>query len=181
MIGAEFNEGDHGVSQRKKGDQRSKEIEVEVMDPSIARQTAKTLQGVLLEKPISKTNPIFSNLRCSAAELISRGFQLWEKYVDIPQVIVGLLDLSIQYVPPPLGRENDPTPAKASSKSMKFTSEVSRKALNHMIILRPVTVVSTLAKEVAMYLASQHVTHFPHSSLPPIQVGGAWGRGFGGC
>ena len=57
----------------------------DIMDPHIARQTAKTLQGILLEKPHAKS-PLHSNLRCSAAELLGRGFQLWEKYVDIPQV-----------------------------------------------------------------------------------------------
>ena len=42
-------------------------------------------QAVLLEKPTART-PLHSNLRCSAAELLGRGFHLWEKYVDIPQV-----------------------------------------------------------------------------------------------
>ena len=95
MIGAEF----HSTSQRAK----KKPVEVkgahkssaqltlsdlEVLDPAIARQTAKTLQAVLLEKPSSKAS-LYSNLRCSAAELIGRGFNLWEKYVDIPQVTVS--------------------------------------------------------------------------------------------
>jgi len=60
-------------------------VELENMDPAIARQTAKTLQAVLLEKPSSKAS-LHSNLRCSAAELIGRGFHLWEKYVDVAQV-----------------------------------------------------------------------------------------------
>jgi hypothetical protein len=48
---------------------------------------------------------------------------------------------------------------------------VAHKALNLMILVRPVTMVATLAKEVAMFLASQHITHAPHSSLQPLQVG----------
>ena len=55
------------------------------MDPNVARLTAKALQNMLLEKPHAKS-PLYSNLRCSSAELLGRGFQLWEKYVDIPQV-----------------------------------------------------------------------------------------------
>ena len=43
------------------------------------------MQSVLLERPSSRA-PLHSNLRCSAAELLGRGFHLWEKYVDIPQV-----------------------------------------------------------------------------------------------
>ena len=47
---------------------------------------------------------------------------------------------------------------------------MAHKALNLMNLVRPVTMVATLAKEVAMFLASQHITHAPHSSLQPLQV-----------
>lgn len=93
MIGAEFSsdidkaqlmrrKSDHGRGGKRMSGQG---IDLENMDPAIARQTAKTLQAVLLEKPGSKAS-LHSNIRCSAAELIGRGFHLWEKYVDIPQV-----------------------------------------------------------------------------------------------
>ena len=79
MIGAEFNN-------EYKGNAHSKNAHPpEVMDRATAALTAKTLQAVLLEKP-SSSSPIHSNLRCSAAELVGRGFPLWEKYVDIQQV-----------------------------------------------------------------------------------------------
>ena len=90
MIGAEFHDAEKAEKRRLMDVQYSgrKELaSVEVMDPAIARQTAKTLQAVLLEKPHSGST-LHSNLRCSAAELLGRGFQLWEKYVDIPQVHV---------------------------------------------------------------------------------------------
>ena len=80
FVGAEFSD----VKHRHKGTEKGAG-EGDIMDPHIARQTAKTLQGILLEKPHAKS-PLYSNLRCSAAELLGRGFQLWEKYVDIPQV-----------------------------------------------------------------------------------------------
>ena len=76
------------------------------------------------------------------------------------QVVMGLLDLVVHY---------NPTSGGANRYS-RFASEVAHKALNLMILLRPVTMVSTLAKEVAMFLASQHITHVPHSSLQPQQV-----------
>ena len=93
MIGAEFSSDiDKAQLMRKKPDHgrggkrmSGQGIDLENMDPAIARQTAKTLQAVLLEKPGSKAS-LHSNLRCSAAELIGRGFHLWEKYIDIPQV-----------------------------------------------------------------------------------------------
>ncbi len=93
MIGAEFHEGDRTPQAKRKHHQDphhhrpgERRVEsVEVMDPGVARRTGKTLQRVLLEKPHSKST-LHSNLRCSAAELLGRGFQLWEKYIDIPQV-----------------------------------------------------------------------------------------------
>ncbi len=87
MIGAEFN-NEH------KGDSHSKTPHPEVMDRATAALTAKTLQAVLLEKP-SSSSPIHSNLRCSAAELVGRGFPLWEKYVDIQQVGVVSYDIPV--------------------------------------------------------------------------------------
>ncbi len=91
MIGAEFNN-------EYKGDAHSKNAHPpEVMDRATAALTAKTLQAMLLEKP-SSSSPIHSNLRCSAAELVGRGFPLWEKYVDIQQVgVVQIYDVVISY------------------------------------------------------------------------------------
>lgn len=82
---------------------------------------------------------------------------------------MALLDLVLQYSPQ---QETHSTKRSSlhSSRSTKFSSEVAKKALNLMIILRPVTMVHTLAKEVSSYLASQHVTHYPHSSVQPVQA-----------
>ena len=86
---------------------------------------------------------------------------------------MALLDLVLQHNSKLLALEsesNKKPSSLSSSKSTKFTSEVARKALNLMIILRPITMVTTLAKEVSSYLACQHVTHYPHSSIQPVQV-----------
>ncbi len=85
---------------------------------------------------------------------------------------MALLDLVLQHssLRQTSGGDSEPSKKLLSSRSIKFTSEVARKALNLMIILRPVTMVNTLAKEVSSFLASQHVTHFPHSSVQPVQV-----------
>lgn len=86
MIGAEFHEGDRTPASRRKSSHEVKSaVPMDVMDPGVARRTGKALQRVLLEKPHAKST-LHSNLRCSAAELLGRGFQLWEKYIDIPQV-----------------------------------------------------------------------------------------------
>ena len=83
---------------------------------------------------------------------------------------MGLLDLVQQYIPPSATIGQGALEGKRSHRSLKFASEVARKALNLMIILKPVTMVTTLAKEVSTYLASQHVTNYPHSSIQPVQV-----------
>ena len=164
MIGAEFgNSGHHHT----KGKQDS-----EPMEPVVARQTAKVLQSVILEKPSNRAS-LSSILRCSAVELMGRGFQLWEKYVDVAEVLVGLLDLAIQdAVPSNQGEEGSSHSRKtAISAQTQFAAEIARRALSLMVTLSPVTTILTLAKEVSLYLGSQHVTHYPHSSLPPPQGG----------
>jgi hypothetical protein len=170
MIGSEFCEGEKlkrrtAYDGNRRG--RGHSAEHEIMDQAVARVTAKTLQAALLEKPSSKA-PLHSNLRCSAAELLGRGFHLWEKYVDIPQVVMGLLDLAVHRHPPDSTHHGT---TGSTNKYTRFASEVAHKALNLMILVRPVTMVATLAKEVAMFLASQHISHAPHSSHQPIQVG----------
>lgn len=99
MIGAEFSDEKQSHHHHHKGAEKgggASTHHIDVMDPHIARQTAKTLQGILLEKPHSKA-PLHSNLRCSAAELLGRGFQLWEKYVDIPQVFFVTRHVTCMY------------------------------------------------------------------------------------
>lgn len=94
---------------------------------------------------------------------------------------MGLLDIVINYIPnSPIkaastqssGSGDMRKTAHSSSRAMKFASDVAQKALNLMAIVRPVTVVSILAKEVTMFLGAQHVTHFPHSTLQQVQVRG---------
>ncbi len=89
---------------------------------------------------------------------------------------MGLLDIVINYIPNSRlsqgGSGDMRKTAHSSSRAMKFASDVAQKALNLMAIMRPVTIVSILAKEVTMFLGAQHVTHFPHSSLLQVQVRG---------
>lgn len=162
MIGAEFGSSSHHTKGRP---------DVEPMDPVVARQTAKVLQSVILEKPSNRAS-LSSILRCSAVELMGRGFQLWEKYVDVAEVLVGLLDLAIQDAAPSTQGEDASSFRKtAISTQTQFAAEIARRALNLMVTLSPVTTILTLAKELSLYLGSQHVTHYPHSSLPPPQGG----------
>ena len=97
---------------------------------------------------------------------MGRGFHLWENYVDVSAVIMGLLDLAVL---PQLTHSSEERVSK-KVRAAKFMAEIARRALNLMVLIRPVTVVTAIAKEVSLYLGTQHGTSFPHSSLPPIQV-----------
>ncbi len=137
----------------------------DILDPATARQTAKCLQGFLLQKPTSKSS-LHSSLRCSAAELIGRGFHLWENYIDVSAVVMGLLDLAIAPGHPSIS--GDPT---KRHRAFKFVAEIARRALNLMVLLRPITIVTAIAKEVSLFLGSSpHGVSSPHSSLPQMQA-----------
>ena len=145
------------------------EEETDILDPSVARQTAKSLQGFLLEKPTSRSS-LYSSLRCSAAELMGRGFHLWENYVDVPAVVMGLLDLAITPGLPSSSSAAGDERAVKKHRAIKFVAEIAKRALNLMVLLRPITVVTALAKEVSLYLVSSSSGSAPHSSLPQMQA-----------
>lgn len=158
LIGAEFS--------KPETMRRSSTAELETMDDAIARQTARSLQNVLLDTKPS----LHTNLRRSAIDLVGRGFHLWEKYLHIPPVLVGLLDLAIQY---PLSKASTAAvnTGDNDSKAKMLTSALARKALITMVMAQPSSIISALAKELSKYLAHSHTTHHPHSSFPiPIGV-----------
>lgn len=159
LIGAEFSKAD--------GSRRRNNVELEMMDDAIARQTARSLQNVLLDAKPS----LHSNLRRSAIDLIGRGFHLWEKYLNVALVLVGLLDLAIQH---PMTKSSmmafNESSDGDSVSSAKLTSSLARKALVTMMMAQPSSVILALAKEVSTYLAHSHTTHHPHSSFP-LQIG----------
>ena len=153
LIGAEFS--------KLAPSRRQSSTELETMDDATARLTARSLQNVLLD-----TKPtLHTNLRRSAIDLIGRGFHLWEKYLNVPLVVVGLLDLAIQY---PLVKVTSQLSGDTDSKQL--TATLARKALSTMIMAQPSIMISTLAKEVSTHLAHSHTTHYPHSSFP-LQIG----------
>ena len=98
---------------------------------------------------------------------MGRGFHLWENYVDVPAVVMGLLDLA--NTPGLPSSTNDEKTAK-KHRAVKFVAEIARRALNLMVLLRPITIVTAIAKEVSLFLVSPYGTSSPHSSLPQIQV-----------
>lgn len=154
LIGAEFS--------KPQTSRRPSMTEFEMMDDTVARQTARSLQNVLIDtKPSLNTN-----LRRSAIDLIGRGFHLWEKYLNVPLVLMGLLDLAILSKTPSQHLDDGDSEGRAKS----LTSSLAHKALITMVMAHPSSIISVLAKEVSKFLANSHTTHHPHSSFP-LQIG----------
>ncbi|XP_062868315.1 WD repeat-containing protein 7 isoform X4 [Trichomycterus rosablanca] len=59
---------------------------------SLARHTCKALTFLLLQSPSPKL-PAHSTIRRTAIDLIGRGFTVWEPYMDVSAVLMGLLEL----------------------------------------------------------------------------------------
>nr|KAF6387611.1 hypothetical protein mMyoMyo1_008085 [Myotis myotis] len=59
---------------------------------SLARHTCKALTFLLLQPPSPKLPP-HSTSRRTAIDLIGRGFTVWEPYMDVSAVLMGLLEL----------------------------------------------------------------------------------------
>ncbi|CAM9308021.1 unnamed protein product [Lampetra planeri] len=59
---------------------------------SLARHTCKALTFLLLQPPSPKLPP-HSTIRRTAIDLIGRGFTVWEPYMDVSAVLMGLLEL----------------------------------------------------------------------------------------
>lgn len=49
----------------------------------------------LLLQPASKRLPAFSPIRRAAIDLLGRGFTVWEPYLDVSAVLLGLLELCV--------------------------------------------------------------------------------------
>jgi len=56
--------------------------------------TGKALTFLLLQPP-SSSLPAQSLLRRAAVDLLGRGFAVWEMYLDISTVLLGLLELCV--------------------------------------------------------------------------------------
>ena len=56
--------------------------------------TGKALTHLLLQ-PVSAKLPQYTPIRRAAVELLGRGFTVWEPYLDVSSLLLGLLELCI--------------------------------------------------------------------------------------
>ena len=115
----------------------------------LSRQTAHALAYLLLVKP-SKALPLHTSLRRAAIDLIGRGFTVWEPYLDVSKVLLGLLELcqGVDKVVPTMTFGLPLTPAADSCRTAKH-------AISLIATARPAAFITTLAREVARYNSVQ--------------------------
>uniref|UniRef100_A0A8C5CQQ7 WD repeat domain 7 n=1 Tax=Gadus morhua TaxID=8049 RepID=A0A8C5CQQ7_GADMO len=116
---------------------------------SLARHTCKALTFLLLQPPSPKLPP-HSTIRRTAIDLIGRGFTVWEPYMDVSAVLMGLLELCAdaekQLANVTMGLPLNPPADSARS---------SRHALSLIATARPPAFITTIAREVHRFNAAQ--------------------------
>ncbi|XP_022532403.2 WD repeat-containing protein 7 isoform X1 [Astyanax mexicanus] len=116
---------------------------------SLARHTCKALTFLLLQPPSPKL-PAHSTIRRTAIDLIGRGFTVWEPYMDVSAVLMGLLELCAdaekQLTNITMGLPLNPAADSARS---------ARHALSLIATARPPAFITTIAKEVHRHTAMQ--------------------------
>lgn len=62
--------------------------------PVLNLMSGKALTFLLLQPP-SQSLPAFTLIRRAAVDLLGRGFTVWEPYLDVSSVLLGLLELCV--------------------------------------------------------------------------------------
>ncbi|XP_055688123.1 WD repeat-containing protein 7 isoform X3 [Lutzomyia longipalpis] len=155
VIGAEFGQdisiesGDKQQQQAKRPtDQRRKSSVVEgfgIGNNNLARLTSMALTHLLLAPPTPKL-PAFTPLRRAAIDLIGRGFTVWEPYLDVSKVLLGLLEMCCDSsrLIPSLNYKLPLTPQADACRT-------ARHALRLIATARPAAFITTMAREVARF------------------------------
>uniref|UniRef100_A0A452I9P7 WD repeat-containing protein 7 n=1 Tax=Gopherus agassizii TaxID=38772 RepID=A0A452I9P7_9SAUR len=114
---------------------------------SLARHTCKALTFLLLQPPSPKLPP-HSTIRRTAIDLIGRGFTVWEPYMDVSAVLMGLLELCAD-AEKQLSNITMGLPLSPAADSARS----ARHALSLIATARPPAFITTIAKEVHRHTA----------------------------
>ena len=163
VIGAEFgqdisNETNTAVKKlgdQEKQNQRRKSSIVDgfgIGNNNLARLTAMALTHLLLA-PSTPKLPAYTPLRRAAIDLIGRGFTVWEPYLDVSKVLLGLLEICCDSsrLIPSLTYKLPLTPQADACRT-------ARHALRLIATARPAAFITTMAREVARYNTLQQNT-----------------------
>lgn len=154
VIGAEFGQdisietGSNAKKPVTEQQQRRKSSIVEgfgIGNNNLARLTAMALTHLLLAPPTPKL-PAYTPLRRAAIDLIGRGFTVWEPYIDMSKVLLGLLEISCDSsrLLPSFTYKLPLTPQADACRT-------ARHALRLIATARPAAFITTMAREVARY------------------------------
>ncbi|XP_055703047.1 WD repeat-containing protein 7 isoform X3 [Phlebotomus papatasi] len=154
VIGAEFGQdisidgGEKQQQTKRVTDQRRKSSVVEgfgIGNNNLARLTSMALTHLLLA-PATPKLPAFTPLRRAAIDLIGRGFTVWEPYLDVSKVLLGLLEMCCDSsrLIPSLNYKLPLTPQADACRT-------ARHALRLIATARPAAFITTMAREVARY------------------------------
>lgn len=132
---------------------------------SLARHTSKALTFLLLQPP-SRKLPAHTPIRRAAIDLIGRGYPVWEPYLEVTAVLLGLLELCVggDRLVPSVTFGLPLSPAADACRT-------ARHALSLIATARPATFINLMAKEVAKYnnmaqaASSQHHAAIQNSVL----------------
>lgn len=135
-------------STKRHSDQRRKSSVVEgfgIGNNNLARLTSMALTHLLLAPPTAKL-PAHTALRRAAIDLIGRGFTVWEPYLDVSKVLLGLLETCCDSsrLVPSLNYKLPLTPQADACRT-------ARHALRLIATERPAAFITTMAREVARY------------------------------
>ncbi|XP_067839921.1 WD repeat-containing protein 7 isoform X2 [Heptranchias perlo] len=114
---------------------------------SLARHTCKALTFLLLQ-PSSPKLPAHSTIRRTAIDLIGRGFTVWEPYMDVSAVLMGLLELCAD-AEKHLTNITMGLPLSPAADSARS----ARHALSLIATARPPAFITTIAREVHRHTA----------------------------
>lgn len=155
VIGAEFGQdisNETNAAPKKPAEQqqqqRRKSSIVEgfgIGNNNLARLTAMALTHLLLA-PSTPKLPAYTPLRRAAIDLIGRGFTVWEPYLDVSKVLLGLLEICCDSsrLIPSLTYKLPLTPQADACRT-------ARHALRLIATARPAAFITTMAREVARY------------------------------
>ncbi|KRT84196.1 WD40 domain-containing protein, partial [Oryctes borbonicus] len=151
VIGAEFGQ-DIIQDKKKHAEEKRKSSIVEGFgngNSNLARLTSMALSHLLLAPPTAKL-PAYTPLRRAAIDLIGRGFTVWEPYLDISKILLGLLELCSEAdkLVPNMTYGLPLTPLVDSCRT-------ARHALVLIATARPAAFITTMAREVARYNTMQ--------------------------
>uniref|UniRef100_A0A2A4JVH1 WD repeat-containing protein 7 n=1 Tax=Heliothis virescens TaxID=7102 RepID=A0A2A4JVH1_HELVI len=115
---------------------------------NLARLTALALTHLLLS-PACPRLPAHTPLRRAAVDLLGRGFTVWEPYLDVSHVLLGLLEMccDADKLVPSMTYGLPLTPQADSCRT-------ARHALTLIATARPAAFITTMAREVARCAAA---------------------------